>query len=114
MSSLDNINNDKEKDEEFEKFKKNMGKENGNMKNSGFIGTKIQFLLNECILNEENASIIENIKKHKNKVNLTKNKKEIFDLCNMDIETNKNNYSFVPYYYRAIYYKKRRLRKSWK
>ena len=23
----------------------------------------------------------------------------------MDIETNKNNYSFVPYYYRAIYYK---------
>ena len=103
LSKLDNINDDKKKDEEFEKFKNYLQKENGNMKNSGFICQKIQDLLKDCIQNEENASINENLEK-RNKVDLAKNKKEILDLCNMDIKTNRNNYSFAPYYYRAIYY----------
>ena len=105
MNNLHYIKSDREKDEAFEKFKNNLEKDKGNMKNSGFICKKIQKLLNECILNEEDDSSIDNIK-NKNKVKLKEqNKKEILNLCNTDIEINGNDYSFAPYYYRAIYYK---------
>ena len=105
LSKLEDMKNDKEKDEAFEKFKINLEKDMGNMKNSGFICKKIQNLLNKCILNKEDNSTKENLKE-KNKVDLNEeNGKEILKLCNTDIEINKNNYSFATYYYRAIYYK---------
>ena len=83
-------------------------KNNRQMRNSGFICKKIQNILEQFIYDLEKSNSLEKlIIKLKNAKNILKDedKKNIEDLLKLDIGGEKpNNYSFIPYYYSAVYY----------